>query len=398
MSRAASVETPHPSAVDASLRILQSFKVYRPDVDGGIVDVIANINRLKQYGDEVRILVARRQGRRSDYIWDQTPVTAVASLGQVMSMPIAPTFPMALRRMTAASDVLALHAPFPLNDLAVAPGIAGHIAVIVHWHAEILGRGAMVALLRPLMEHTLRRADRIIVSDQSIADKSPFLRPHLSKCDVVPYGTDVAYWSSLTSVQQQKVAQLKQQYPRLVTTVGRLVPYKGHAVLLKAMVDIDATLMIIGEGVEHARLTAMAHDLGLADRVHFMGFLERDEIKTLLHASGVFAFPSITAAETFGIVQIEAMAAGCAIVNTNLDTAVPRVARHFHEGLTVQSGDACGLAVAIRSILDDPARASRMSTASRQRASDLYSNEAFIARIRSIYQQAAAKRVQTARP
>ena len=73
---------------------------------------------------------------------------------------------------------------------------------------------------------------------------------------------------------------------------------------------------IVGEGPLLPELQQLATELGVADRVQFAGRLPRSEIKQLFHSAQVFAFPSVTEAEAFGIVQIEAMATGLPIVNT----------------------------------------------------------------------------------
>ena len=74
----------------------------------------------------------------------------------------------------------------------------------------------------------------------------------------------------------------------------------------------------------------------------------------------VFVMPSVTNAETFGLVQLEAMAAGRPIVNTSLDTSVPRVARHGMEAITVSPGDSEQLGEAIDSLIADPERRRHM--------------------------------------
>ena len=86
--------------------------------------------------------------------------------------------------------------------------------------------------------------------------------------------------------------------------------------------------MLIGEGGLRNDLERMAVQFGVSDRVSFLGFVSDSEVKSYLHAARVLAFPSVTQAEAFGLVQLQAMAAGLPIVNTALPTAVPHVARH----------------------------------------------------------------------
>ena len=99
---------------------------------------------------DVRILVARDRGLPRRYLHDDTPVEAVGSLGQLMSMPIAPGFPFALRRATRTCDVLALHVPFPLNDFSLLFGIPANVAVVLHWHSEIAGARSQLPFIESI--------------------------------------------------------------------------------------------------------------------------------------------------------------------------------------------------------------------------------------------------------
>ncbi|WP_246700387.1 glycosyltransferase [Rhodopseudomonas sp. WA056] len=375
-----------------TMNVLHAYKVYRPDVDGGIPEVIAKLTRPNASGDRAEILVARDRGLPRRYVFDGCEVRAVGSFGQISSMPIAPGFPFALRRAARRFDVLALHYPFPLNDLGVALGIPDEVAVVVHWHADIIGRGAVMPLLTPLIRRTLDRADRIIISHQSIFDGSSLLQPFAAKCVSIPFGVDTSEWTDVDAALQQRIEELKQRHPRLIVAMGRLVPYKGFAVLLEALTQIDGELVIIGEGAERDNLQRLAARLGVSDRLQLPGFLPRDEVKAYFHAAKLFTLPSVTIAEAFGLVQIEAMAVGLPVVNTALPTAVPTIARDGQEGLTVPIHDAPRLAAAINRLLDDPALAGAFGEAGRRRVATHYEQSVFHSSVRQVYEFAVESR------
>jgi glycosyltransferase involved in cell wall biosynthesis len=167
--------------------------------------------------------------------------------------------------------------------------------------------------------------------------------------------------------------------------VGRLVPYKGFPVLIEAMRDLDAQLVIIGEGPQRRQLEQQILESGLSDRVVLAGRVDADELRIMLRSANVFAFPSILPSETFGIAQLEAMACGLPVVNTSLPTGVPWVARHEREALTVPPGDSQALAYALRDLLDQPALARQLGEAGKLRARTLFSHEQFAKRIRNLY-------------
>src|ERR1700682_2844892 len=238
----------------------------------------------------------------------------------------------------------------------------------------------------------LARADRIVVAGQPMIDNSEFLRPHAEKCVVLPYGMDLDYWRTLDASERAGVDELRRQQPRHIVALGRLVGYKGYDVLVRAMQTIDGHATIVGEGPLLAELQQLATALGVSDRIRFAGRLTRSEIKQLFYSARVFAFPSVTEAEAFGIAQVEAMAAGLPIVNTDLATSVPLVARHDREALTVAPNDPHALSQALGRILDEPALAERLGAAGRERAKREFDQAVFRARMASIYEEAVLAR------
>jgi rhamnosyl/mannosyltransferase len=372
-------------AMSAALKVLHSYKVYRPDVDGGIPFAMATLSRPSPAGTQNEILVARLLGMARKFELDGVPVRAVSSFGNLFSTPIAPGYPFTLMDRVKSNDILVHHAPFPIVDVTV-PYLPREKPLIVFWHADIVGKALLKKLLTPSIVRTLTRADKIVVADQSTIDGSPFLPAFADKCAIVPYGIDIDYWATCTAAEQAEAERLRQKHPRMIIATGRLVPYKGFDVLLQALRDIDGHVVFIGEGPLREDLKKIANNTGVAERVTFAGRVSAADIKAYLHAAKVFAFPSVTRAEAFGIVQLEAMAAGLPIVNTSLTTAVPHIARHDQEALTVKPHDSRGLAEAISRILDDAALARRLGEAGKDRARSEYSQERYVLRMEEVYE------------
>jgi glycosyltransferase involved in cell wall biosynthesis len=374
------------------MRILHAYKAYMPELTGGIPEVISLLSRSMQPEIESSIIVCGRSGLPRQAKIDGISVNRALSFGNLWSMPVSPTFPIAFNRAARLADIVVVHLPFPLNDIGIALGLPDRIALVIHWHSDIHGRRAVVPLIAPLIRHTLRRADSIVVSDGSMIGTSRFLGPQAGRCSIVPFGTDVDYWEHLDDQGQAEVERIRRSYPRLVMATGRLVGYKGFSVLIRALAGIDANLVIIGEGPLRPTLARLTRRLGVADRIVLKGFIPRDQLKLYLRAARVFAFPSITPAETFGIAQIEAMAAGLPIVNTALPTGVSKVARDGIEAITVPPNDPGALAAAIQKLLDDTILAQRLGRAGSKRARAEYDQERFVSRMKRVYFEAQAIR------
>ena len=376
------------------LKILHAYKSYKPDPTGGVAEAISTLVSAYAPHLDHRILVARSCGLSRRFADNGVPVRAVSSLGTFWSLPIAPGYPFALAQEARRADLVVHHAPFPLTDLGLTFPLPKHVALIVHWHADVVQSRLVLNLVAPLLRHSLRRADRIIVPHVSIMQNS-LLQEVSRKCVVVPYGIDVSYWAELTGQQQRQVDHLRKRYGRLIVSTGRLVPYKGYDILLHALQQIDATLVIIGIGPLRNELLKLAKNLHVNDRFDLVGHQERDKMKLLLHAAQVFAFSSVSAAESFGIAQLEAMAAGLPIVNTALPTAVPYIARHEIEGLTVPPADANALANALAKLLNDEELAMRLGRAGRIRVQEQFSNANFLSSMMKIFEETVLLRRST---
>lgn len=374
-------------------KILHTYKIYKPEVEGGIPEVIATlVSRDSELSSS--ILVARKFGFSRTSQIDGAHVTATGSLGNLFSMPVSPAYPIAFGKYARQADIVVHHAPFPLSDIAITANFPDHVGLIIFWHAEVVGRKLLRYAVGPFVDRALLRADKIIVSHESMINHSDVLKPHAPKIKIVPFGTDLNFWGTLDENQSIRMRRISGTYQRLVVFVGRLVEYKGLDILLNAISRIDAQLAIVGDGPLRGKLERQSRSLGIADRVLFHGLLPQSEIKTFLHAAQLLVLPSTTIAEAYGLVQMEAMAAGCPVVNTNLPTAVPHIARHNLEGLTVPPKDPVALASACEAILDNPQLRSRLSRAARSRALSEYGADVFRSRMAVIYDEVMAARAK----
>lgn len=374
------------------IKVLQSFKIYQPDTEGGIPAVMRMLASNLGPGFETEVLVAAQQGFGYHDRVDGVPVHRTGSLGTLWSLPLSPTYPLALARRAREVDLVAIHEPFPLADVGINLRLPRRTALIVHWHSEIVAQRRAAFLFKYYINNTIDRADNIIVSAQEVIERSPFLEKRSDKCRIIPFGIDLSFWKEVPTNDQAEVKRIEQKYPRLVVGIGRLVDYKGFDVLIRAVTNIDCQAVIFGEGPNFDELQRKIEKLHLQDRVILRGRQPREEIRRYLHAAKAFVFPSVETSETFGIAQLEAMAAGLPIVNTDLPTAVPTVARDGLEGLTVPPSDVEALKAAIRRLLEDGTLRVRLGSAARERVKDQYEGGRFTRAVADVYRQAVAGR------
>ncbi len=310
-------------------------------------------------------------------------VTRLAKVATVASMPICPALVTAIRHRPA--DLVHIHVPNPGAALAFL--VSGHRGklVITH-HADTLGRKVLRRLSDPFARRLMERACRIIVTSARYLNSSDELAPFREKCRIIPLGIDVAHPRERDLAKTQA---LRLQFgDRLILAVGRLVPYKGFDVLIRSMRQVDAKLLLIGSGPQTAALAELARTEGVEQKVVMLGRV--DDLGPYFDAASIFVLPSVTRAEAFGIVQLEAMAAGVPVINTNLDSGVPEVSLNNQTGLTVEPGSVGDLAQAIRLLLDRRDLRDRFGEGARLRVRTEFTVDLMAERTMSLYKEVLA--------
>ena len=325
--------------------ILHIGKYYPPHV-GGMETHLQYLVSHQSSLLSVEVVVANDRSVTQTEVVDGARITRVASFGTLASQPICPGLPW---KMAGRGETMVhLHLPNPWAAQAYL--MSGHkgVLVVTH-HSDTLGRRHLRRFVDPFVRRVMKRAKAIIVTSKRYLEHSEELAGFQDKCHIVPLGIDVEIYKAES---MEEVRAIRAKYgPRLIVSVGRLVPYKGFEFLLQAMKNIDATLLLIGSGPLQEQLETAVKRLGIAGKVHLLGHV--GDIVPYYRAAQMLVLPSVSRAESFGMVQLEAMACGIPVVNTELDSGVPEVSLHGVTGITVPPKDPKALAHAIRTLLDN---------------------------------------------
>ena len=355
------------------MKVLQLGKFY-PPAKGGMETILALICERTAQHVRNRVLVANSRPSTVEERHGSIEVIRVAALTRIGAVAVCPGLPFELARETA--DIIVLHEPNPMALVAYfLARPAGRL--IVWYHSDVIRPSWRYRLFyQPFLRFALSRAERIVVSSPSLGASAPALQDFQAKCTVIPFGVEKA---GTDQPDLERVAAIRRDFSQpIVLFVGRLVPYKGVDVLLDAMVRLNAVALIVGEGPQRASLEAQAHRLGVTSRVRFLGSVTDQELASLYRACDVFVLPSVTRQEAFGVVQLEAMAAGKPVVSTDLGTGVGWVNRHGETGYVVPPRDAGALEEAIRRLLDDPDLRRSMGEAAMRRVRSSFTVERMI--------------------
>jgi rhamnosyl/mannosyltransferase len=308
----------------------------------------------------VEVIVANDERESIEEIVDGVKVTRLSTAFNFAAAQICPSMIRSIR--DAEADIVHIHLPNPTAILAfTASGHRGRL--ILTYHSDIIRQKLLGRAFWPFLRHALAKADAVIATSPNYVESSPALARFKKKCRVIPFGIDVdQFWQ----VDSDEVAEIRKRYgERIVLGVGRLVYYKGFEYLVRAMRDVDAHLVIVGDGPLREELQAEVMKHGLSNKVTIATDVKR--VQSYYHAASVFVLPSIARSEAFCIVQLEAMACGIPVINTKLDSGVPFVSRHEESGLTVAPADSDALSQAINSLLENPALSAKYGDAGRDR-------------------------------
>jgi len=272
--------------------------------------------------------------------------------GSSTSIPLTLQSPQALRRLLRreACDVLHVMAPYSptLSGRLLVQSDAAHVLTFL----VAIEPGPYRALLGTLARaqgRSLRRCAARIAISATAADTGQAL--YGGSYQIIPCGVNTAQFRP----DVPPLPQLRDGTTN-VLYVGRLERRKGVAHLLKAWARLEqyypnARLLIGGDGPERVALEQLAQQLGL-ERVRFLGYVSASQLPSLFASADVFCAPA-TYAESFGIVLIEAMAAGLPIVAAANAGYAGLLAAH-PGNLVVPPGDDRVLAGALATLLDAP--------------------------------------------
>ena len=288
--------------------------------------------------------------------------------------------PGAWRRIRSAMrsfdpDVVHAHEPLTPSTSMLAV-LAASAPVVATFHA-FLDRSRLMELAGPALRQVSRRIDAAVAVSDAAAS---FLRRVVDvPLDIVPNGVDVRAFAHPGRPVEGLPAG-----PR-VLWVNRLDRQKGFEVMLRAFEQLaseldDAHLIVAGDGRDRGLLRSLPREV--RGRIVRLGTVPHGELPRYHAAADAFASPA-TGQESFGIVLVEAMAAGVPVVATDI-AGYREVVRDGVDGLLVPPNDADALAAALRRVLSEPELAAALAAAGRARA-ETFSWPAVVPRLEAVY-------------
>jgi glycosyltransferase involved in cell wall biosynthesis len=367
-----------------TLRVCHLGKFYPPAAGGVEIHVQTLARAQARLGADVRVIcVSHRNAAKRDVTWERfasTPtveewdegvhVTRLGRQASLSRLDLCPSLPRALWRLRDERiDIVHVHAPNPTMFLALAALPPFGTLVVTH-HSDVIKQRVLGRVFAPVERRVHNRARLILSDSEAYVDGSAVLQALRHKVRTLPLGLNLAAFLSPSPEILAAKARLRSEHGQpLWLAVGRLVYYKGLATAVDALAQVPGRLLVIGAGPMERELRERAADRRVAHRIEWAGHVDQNKLMGAYRAATALWFPSIARSEGFGLVQVEAMASGCPVINTEIPgSGVPWVSRDGETGFTVPPKDAAALAIASKRLLADPALRERLAAGAIDRA------------------------------
>ena len=390
------------------MRILVVTPTYFPIIGGAEVGIYQIYSRLAER-HQVRVLTPEQRGRVAPSFCEAMPAgfdieletvrfkdtwSAMNIRGHRATAGIVPPFSLSyitqLKKQINdfSPDVINLHYAVPGGLAAIVSQKIFGVPVVL----SLIGRDVPGPWTPPLWRYYLRSVASRCSSTLFISDycrREVFGNRYPESAVVVPYGADVR---KPRPVIDKTEIRKKLGLPTdgvMFLAVQRLAKEKRVDIVIRAMGELvsanpDAHLVIAGGGPCKDELTKLADSIIPDGRARLLGRVSDDDLAALYRVADVFVFHSRY--ETFGVVLVEAMAAGLPIVTVN-NTAIPELVEHGKNGLLVPTYDHSAMADAMKLLVENPEMRTKMGQASKE-ASEKFDWQEIASQYESALQEA----------
>lgn len=357
------------------MRIVHVYKDYHP-ILGGIENHVRTLAEGQaQAGHQVTALVTNPGGLVPSEVHNDVRVVRARRVATVASTPLSVDIFLKLRALTP--DITHLHFPYPIGELAQL-GTGVDRPYIITYHSDVVRQQLILRFYRPILMRVLRNSRRIVATSAPYIDSSPYLSQVKDKCTVVPLSVESRFF-------QESKALVPKEDKLTLLFVGRHRYYKGLDDLIHALKFFEARLLVAGDGPMRTTWMALADELKLRERVHFLGTVDDEALPALYASADIFVLPANSRAEAFGKVLLEAMAAGLPCITTELGTGTSFVVQHGITGYVVPPKEPSALAGALNMLAADADLRREMGIRGQKRARNYFTTTRMVTNMEKVY-------------
>lgn len=374
------------------MKILHISKYYFPYM-GGVENICKYlVERMPQH--ETSVLCFNDKHKDSVTEVNGHDVFRVGTNLNVARQALSVTYYGMMKRALNAEhpDVIQFHWANPFPAIFLKMLMPKKAKLVIHWHMDIVRQWYLYWAVKPWEKWLVQRADRIVVTSPQYRDGSKPLQGVKDKVRIVPNCIEEDHFA-LQLGDKERIEELKAMYGGrpIVFFMGRHTKYKGlpHLIEAERWMQSDCAIVIGGGGPLTKKLKAQAEKRG-SKRIHFTGRLSDQDLRCYLHAASVFAFPSVTKNEAFGVALAEAMYCHCPAVTFTIEgSGVNWVNLHEVTGIEVaQDADMDkNYAAAVDKLVTDSALREKYAEAAHKRVTENFLMQHMVDAMDDVYKE-----------
>jgi len=360
-------------------KILHIPNYYNPHV-GGIEQTCEDIVNSLKGKFEQKIICFKDEKKTSVDVVNDIEVTRVGCEGKIASQSIALDYKKQLNKMFREynPDIVIFHYPNPFVGHYLLPLLKKNkqIKFILYWHLDITKQKILEKFFEGQNKELLNRANRIVSTSEIYAKNSKWLPKYMDKISIIPSCVSIRNVDKTALDEKIKDILKENEGKKIVFAFGRHVKHKGFNYLIDAAKMLpDYNFVLGGSGKLTNELKQMASNVF---NFKFAGRLSNLDLEAYFNASDLFAFPSLTKAEAFGLALAEAEMHGLPSVTFTIPgSGVNFVSVDKLTGLEAPNGDSNALTKNIDILLKNDNLRKEYGENAKKRSLELFSFEAF---------------------
>lgn len=377
-------------------RILHVGKFYKP-IRGGIETVTSDLcESLAQVDYEVTVVTFGKSIKRiTRENLQGVEVLRCPTFGTLWSQPISLSYLLWVFIEMRKHDLIHFHYP---NIVGMLPllFLSSRKKLLIHWHSDVVSNSLIITFFVKLLENLLlKKADKVVVTSDAYLNSSKSLQSFKLKTVTVPIGIAERITPIHENLQTDVSTQIRVFLSEHIGIlfVGRLVPYKGVPLLLNLLAELDARfrVLIVGGGPDRSQIEQQISSLEINDRCMVLGEVSEVDLSVAYKSCDFFCLPSISRAEAFGVVLLEAMQNGLILIVNKIDgSGANWVNDHDVTGLNLDLLNIKLSSQKIVDLVDDSEKFNYVKDQAGIRYKTLFTREKMVEKIVDIYDDLAS--------
>lgn len=244
-----------------------------------------------------------------------------------------------------------------------------HPLIVSVWGSDVYDFPKQSCFFEKIIRYVLSKADKILSTSHIMAkETSKYTNKPIN---ITPFGVNIDLFRKIDILLPDKNTFVVGNVKTLAPKYGIDILIKAFKVVLLKNPDKDMVLKIVGDGPCRKEYEQLAADLGINDKVYFIGKVSNEKLPEYYNSFSVSVSVSVSNSESFGVVAVEAMACECPVITSDAD-GFTEVVEDRVTGIIVPKQDVDATASAIQEFINNPDLREKMGKAGRERVKRLY--------------------------